>query len=204
MFDLKKLEIKKLIKEFEYVKSDYEYKSEIIREADSQFLENVDIFVGKNVELKNIYKEKVDIKLKDKIEEKVEFNKDEYVINQDVNKNDKNDKNDKLKRLYYQIAKLTHPDKIDQERLNNLYLEASKCYEVNDIIGIYQICDDLFIKYDIEESDIEMIKDNIKLFKDRISFIENTFTWKWYNSGEDTKKEMILKYIRKQIIYQDI
>lgn len=212
MFDLKKLEINRLIKEFEYIKSDYEYKSEVIKEADSKFLESVDKILNINDELKSIYKEKVDIKLNNIIERKSENihnEKDESKINSNVaffeeTSNQTDFKSNKIKRLFYQIAKLTHPDKIDQERLNTLYIEASKYYEISDIIGIYKICDELFINYDIEQSDIELIRDNINDLKERISFIENTFSWKWYNSETNIKNKMALKYIRKQIIYQDI
>ena len=55
MLDIKKLEINRLFKEFEYVKSDYEYKSEIVREADVEFLKSIDTILNKSEELKSIY-----------------------------------------------------------------------------------------------------------------------------------------------------
>lgn len=208
MLDIKKLEINKLFKEFEYVKSDYEYKSEIVREADVEFLKSIDVILNKNEELKSIYRDKVDIKLKDTIEKRTQ---DIHIEESDIdgseiesiieeNNNQKDIGTNKIKMLYRQIAKVTHPDKVEQERLNTLYIEASKFYNENDIIGIYKICDELYIPYEVEDDDIMLVKENITILKDRISFLESTFTWKWFNENDDNKNELVLKYIRNQII----
>jgi len=208
MLDIKKLEINKLFKEFEYVKSDYEYKSEIVREADVEFLKSIDTILNKSEELKSIYHDKVDIKIKDKIEKRtqdihIEESDDgrfEVEISIEENNHQTNIRPNKIKKLYRQIVKITHPDKVEQERLNTLYIEASKFYNENDIIGIYKICDELSIPYEVEDDDILLVKENISIFKDRISFLENTFTWKWFNENDDNKVELVLKYIRSQII----
>jgi hypothetical protein len=208
MLDIKKLEINKLFKEFEYVKSDYEYKSEIVREADIEFLKNIDTILDKNAELKSIYNDKVNIKLKKNIEKRTqdihieESNIVEPEVEATIEEDDyqKDTRPNKIKILYRQIAKITHPDKVEQKRLNTLYIEASKFYNENDIIGIYKICDELYIPYEVEDDDIDLVKENISIIRDRISFLESTFTWKWINESNDNKNELILKYIRSQII----
>lgn len=208
MLDIKKLEINRLFKEFEYVKSDYEYKSEIVREADVEFLKSIDTILNKSEELKSIYRDKVDIKIKDKIEKRTQ---DIHIEESDVggfeieisieeNNHQTDIRPNKIKTLYRQIAKITHPDKVEQERLNTLYIEASKFYNENDIIGIYKICDELSIPYEVEDDDLTLVKENISMLKDRISFLESTFTWKWFNENSDNKNEIVLKYIRSQII----
>jgi hypothetical protein len=35
---------------------------------------------------------------------------------------------------------VTHPDKVDNKSLNDIYIESTKCYDENDKIGIYKIC----------------------------------------------------------------
>ncbi len=208
MLDIKKLEINRLFKEFEYVKSDYEYKSEIIREADVEFLKSIDTILNKSEELKSIYRDKVDIKIKDKIEkrtqdihiEESDAGGFEIEISIEENNHQTDIRPNKIKTLYRQIAKITHPDKVEQERLNTLYIEASKFYNENDIIGIYKICDELSIPYEVEDDDLTLVKENISMLKDRISFLESTFTWKWFNENSDNKNEIVLKYIRSQII----
>jgi hypothetical protein len=44
MDKIKLLEIKKLFKELDYIESDYEYRNEIINEADSDFIKKLMIF----------------------------------------------------------------------------------------------------------------------------------------------------------------
>jgi hypothetical protein len=206
MLDIKKLEINKLLKEYEFVKADYEYKSELIREADSEFLKDVDKILNKNSELKSIYNEKFDIKLKSYIDTQSKEISDEEddssrteIENLDEEDNNIEDnRTNKIKKLYREIAKVTHTDKIINKRLNSLYVEASKFYSSNDIIGIYKICQELSIEYDIESSDIELLKKNIQAYRDGILFIESNHVWMWYNEMGN-KDQMILNFIKKQI-----
>ena len=45
MNKLKILEVKKLLKELDYIESDFEYRSEVISEADSEFIQSVNDFL---------------------------------------------------------------------------------------------------------------------------------------------------------------
>jgi hypothetical protein len=49
-------------------------------------------------------------------------------------------KSTKIRKLYRDIVKVTHPDKVDNKSLNDIYIESTKCYDENDKIGIYKIC----------------------------------------------------------------
>lgn len=209
MMKLKKLEAVKLIKEFEYVKSDYEYKSELIKEVDSEFLKSVNDILCINNELKELYDEKIGTKINETIEKRgteedsdqadQRFESDFHEKNEG-RKTFENTVSDKVRNLFWRIAKITHPDKVDNKKLNSIYIEASKAYESDDIIQIYKICDELDIDYNVDDEDINLIETNIKIMRERISFIENAFTWRWYNEDEIIKKEMILKYIQNQLI----
>ena len=49
MNKLHQLEVRRLLKELDYVKSDFEYKNEIVFEADNSFMRSLNKFLEKNV-----------------------------------------------------------------------------------------------------------------------------------------------------------
>ena len=202
MSKLKQLELKRLIKELDFLSSDFDYKNELVFEADSSFIENVNIFLDDNPEVKKIFDRKINDRLDKIIMDRVEKQNivDEYP---DINELETPivKKDEKIKKIYREIAKKTHPDKVNDKKLNDIYINASTHYDENDIIKIYSICDDLGIEYEIEERDTELIINNIENIKQKIKFIESTTTWKWfYTEDNELKNEIILNYIRSQII----
>ena len=211
MSRLKQLEVKKLLKELDFIESDFNYKNEIVFEADSNFIKSVNDLLEKHPMLKDIINKKnnkrADLVFSDIIKEALdkddeileeeelveEFINEEFVIEIDP-------KEVKMKKLYRDIAKLTHPDKIVSEKLNDLYLKSTKFYKNSDITGIYYICDELGITYEIDDKDNEMISNKINNLKSRISFMESTLTWRWYHSESEKEKEQILlSYIKMQL-----
>jgi hypothetical protein len=144
-------------------------------------------------------------KIKEALEKEVELEVEEDIlveefINEEVVFNEVDPKEIKMRKLYRDIAKLTHPDKIASEKLNDLYLKSTKFYKNSDITGIYYICDELGITYEIDDRDNEMITDKINNLKNRISFMESTLTWRWYHSDNEKEKEQIvLSYIKMQL-----
>jgi len=189
---LPKLEIKKILKEIEYLNSDLNYKNEIIHKSDRDFLKSVDDNLNNNKELKDIFDDKISQKIEDVIKND---SKDS-----DVKKINKTNINLYVKKLYRKISKQTHPDKINNKILNNIYLKASSMYNDNNIIGIYLICDELNIEYNIDTLDMNMLREKITYLKNRINLIESTLSWKWYNSQDEREKnKMILKYIETQL-----
>ncbi len=195
------LQNKKLFKELEYMESDFEYRNEIISEADSDFISQVNIFLDQHPDLKKIYDEKIDNHIQQNIIKNTEdvielFNNDmeEIIIYEET-------KLPKVKKLYREIVKLTHPDKVDKKSLNDLYLIATKYYDNNDQIGIYKVCSELDIDYELEEEDNYIIESKIEDLKRKIKFLESTFTWQWINTKEDKEKtEMLINYIRMRLL----
>ena len=106
----------------------------------------------------------------------------------------------RVRKLYREIAKITHPDRIDNRKLNDLYIKATIYYNNNDIAGTYSICNELDIEYEPDDSDNQLISGKINGLKNRISFIESTLTWVWYHSTDEKEKEqMLLRYIKNQL-----
>ena len=192
---LKDLEIKRLLKELDFIETDYEYRSEIVSEADSEFMDSINQFLSKNPELKDLYDKKVTDRIEKTINNIKNNKEQEEFINEEQSKEDdvmSNEKSPEVKKVYREIVKLTHPDKIKDKRLNNYYIKSTDLYNDNDKIGLYKICDELGIEYQIDENDTEIIEDKINTLKRKINFLESTFTWKWFNTKDEKSRERIL------------
>jgi hypothetical protein len=193
--NLEKLEINRLIKELDFVKSDLNYKSELLSEADHHFMKSVSNFLDSHPHLKQVFEERLS-----KSNDNVSINKGD---NLDSNENEsiiEENKEPKLKNLYRKIAKTTHPDKLKDDNLKELYLEATSAYETNNILAIFAVCDKLKIPYDVTEEEFNLLKKEIKSVKNQVVFLETTFTWQWFNQ-EDTKNKdlIILNFIKSQM-----
>jgi len=206
MNKLHQLEVRRLLKELDYVKSDFEYKNEIVFEADNSFMRSLNEFLENNPVLKEMFDKKINRRIDDMIREKstekiiesvpeaVEEESTEISIVEKV-------VDEKLRKIYRNIAKKTHPDKISDARLNDIYIMASKMYDANDVLGIYSICDQLGIPYELSTEDGEILKSQISMMKERVGFMESTFTWKWYHTeNENEKSHILVEYIKSKII----
>lgn len=192
---LKDLEIKRLLKELDFIETDYEYRSEIVSEADSEFMDSINQILSKNPELKDLYDKKVTDRIEKTINNIKNNEQQEELINEEQSKEDDvmiNEKSPEVKKVYREIVKLTHPDKIKDKRLNDYYIKSTDLYNDNDKIGLYKICDELGIEYQIDENDTEIIEDKINTLKRKINFLESTFTWKWFNTKDEKSRERIL------------
>ena len=201
MEHVKKLEINKLVKELDFVKSEYEYKHEVLQGIDKEFIDSVNFFLEKYPQLKQVFDEKVinidpiittiDTSLIDVIDDVDEVSTTEYI----------NEGDSKIRRLYRSIAKSTHPDKLKNESLKELYLEATNAYNSNNLLPILSICDKLRIPYEVTDDETSLIRDEISNIKNRVSFLETTYTWQWYiNEDDKMRDEIILSYIKSRII----
>lgn len=200
MNKVKKLEIKKLFKELEYIESDFEYRSEIISEADYDFIGKVNNFLEGHPELKELYDKKITDTLNNNFIKKVEEIKE---IDSDIDLEsivEVDSKPVKIKKLYRDIVKLTHPDKISKKSLNDIYMEATEHYKLNNSIGLYKICQILDISWDIDDSDSLLISDRINELRSKINFLESTITWKWLKTEDEREKnELMFNFIKMRI-----
>lgn len=203
MNKIKQLEVKKLLKELDFIESDFNYKNEIVSSADNDFIKRVNELLDEHKELKIIFDEimdkKIDFIFNKKLQE-IEEIKSEEIMEELSEEIILDNPNPKVKKLYREIAKVTHPDKTINKKLNEFYIKATNCYTTNDIAGIYAICDELDIEYEIDEEDNIIINEKINKLKERILFMESTMTWQWYNSEDvDEKEKIVMNYIKKQL-----
>ena len=213
MNKLKSLEIKKLLTELEFTESDFEYRNLAVSEADSLFINSINDFLGQHPELKKIYDDKITEKINKTIEKIQKKSNDETEnsenknVQDDISSIEEEQKNDEdkanisqIKKLYREIVKLTHPDKVKSNKHNELYIKSSKYYESGNKIGIYSICNELDIEYEIEEDDVILISEQISSLKNKINFIESTFAWQWYNCEDEMlKSQILLNFIKLKI-----
>ncbi len=195
MKDINQLQIKKLFKELDFYETDYEYKNEVITQSESEFMNSVNEFLKNDPELKKLFEDKLNQRFEDAVSNSINEEKEEDY--DDLNH--KMTPSPKLKKLYREIVKKTHPDKIRNKKLNDLYIKAANYYENNEILQIYKICDDLEIEYELEISDNKVVADKIEYYKDKITLLQSSFTWKWSSSNEDSKIDIIKNYISKMI-----
>ncbi len=198
---IKLLEIKKLFKELDYVQSDFEYRSEIISEADTNFLNVVNSFLDGHPELKELYESKVN----DRVNQFISTESYEPINEQSQNYFEEDeifidDKSPKVKKIYREIVKITHPDKSNKKSHNDIYLKATEYYNMNDKISLYKLATELDIDYDIEYDDNIEIQRRIDEFKGRINFLESTFTYQWIRIDDEIQKnEMMINFIKMRI-----
>ena len=194
-----KLEFNKLIKELDFINSDLIYKSSLLKLADEIFIKDVNEVLVSYPKLKTILDEKIQKRLEiiechqnqPKVEVE-ETNTEVEIIHES--------KDPKLKSLYYRIARSTHPDVNGNENLNEVYLDAQKAYDSNDLIQIFSICDKLRIEYEISNEEFGILKSEIDLKKQRIEFLESTYTWKWYHEQSfEEKNRIIINYLESQM-----
>lgn len=193
MSRLKSLEFQRLIKELQFVESDYSYQSEIIKESNDFFLESVEDVLKRYPEINDVYKDKNHTKLvttsqsnTDQVDSCVISSKPKIDI--------------EVKRIYRKIVKSTHPDKINNKKLNELYLEATNAYEVNDLVTLYKVSSELMIEIEWCESILEQVEEKIKNYKSQITFLESTYTYKWLKCINDQGKlKIILSFIENRL-----
>lgn len=216
MNKLQLLQVKKLLKELDFIESDFEYRNEVIGGADLEFITSINKFLQDNPELKEIYDRKMTEKIEQLMREKTppadqvtpEVRQADGSISepeiedQEIEPKESTThlQDQQLKNLYRQIVKRTHPDKIDNKRLNDIYLKATAYYNQKNKIGIYGVCNEISIAYEIEPEDLELMQIEINKFQQKISFIESTYTWKWFNLADgEEKDQLILEYIKIKI-----
>lgn len=179
---LKKLHIKKLIQEYSYLKTDFEYKSQIIDENKQEFVNKI----SESTEKLGINKDNTNNNVK---ENPIKEN----LNNEDISENVKT----KVKKIYREIVKLIHPDKTESNEFIDLYYEATGYSEEYNLLGLYFICLDLKIDFEFDSEDIEFLEKLIKLKKKECTNLTQSFVWLWSQIESEDKKNKIVELFIK-------
>lgn len=178
------LELKKMMKEWEYLLTEEEYKNEIIEEYRTEFLKKVGIVEPeKPVDpVVEVHEEEV---VEDEEKEPVDDGISEYVKK-------------KVKKIYRDIVKVAHPDKTDSEEYVSLYIDAKKAYTEFNLIQLYSICGSLKIPYSVEIEDKDIFKEKIDIKKDKLKKIEYSFIWLYAEAKTDEERNDLVDRFREK------
>ena len=183
---LNELHINKIIQEYSYLKSDEDFKKEVISSNQTEFLKII------NQTLQTYPPEQLN-----KIDETAPPPVDPKKKGIDIDEIPHNTKV-KAKNVYRDIVKLTHPDKVDDKGLNDLYIEAKNAYEVYDIIELYFIAKNLNIRLKLTFDEMDTLNKLIEFKKQSIKNIESSYVWLWINGINDDEKNRIVNQFIEQ------
>jgi hypothetical protein len=183
---LKKLQIKKLIQEYEFLTTENEYRKEIIEDNRSLFMDTVGtVRKTLNIPLPEP-KEPNNQEVKNDI---LEEKKPENVSNSTKNK---------VKKIYREIVKLTHPDRVNSEELIEIYRKATIAADNYNVLELFQFCVELKIPIELDMEDIDVLNFLINTKKDNIKKIESSFIWLWLNAKNEEEKNKLVEMFVKQ------
>ena len=187
------LRVLSLFKYLDYLNSEIKWKEEQLDTLQIEFNEEIQKVLKDIPELKKMYDEKYDINLEN-LNNKTEFKEDTKISS---NKN----KSKKVKKLYREIVKLTHPDIIKDNRLNNIYLDATEKYNNNDEFGVYQLCQKLDIEFEFDEKERKILEKSIKTYEQRIKFLDTSYVWSFYHLKDPLeRKSVVVEYLKSQFL----
>lgn len=175
---LKKLKDKKIMQEYAFVKSDLEYKQTVLEENRSQFLEKAYLLIGEDrLDLFSSQESAKNYRGSQEKKDWLDYEKGIYT---------------KAKKIYWEISKLTHPDKDINGLYSELFNRAALAYDNCEIFELYEICDKLGINYEIGEEEEKLIKIEILKKKDKVKIIEHSFAYMWSVFDDDESRELVL------------
>jgi len=176
---LEQLEVKKLLQEYSFLLLDEEFKNEVVDGSREEFLNKIRETRGN--ESPPTPTEPQEKKKKDKI---------------DPNTVDKSTK-DKVKKLYREIAKITHPDKAKTDEHTELYIQSTVAADEFDLFTLYEICAKLDISHSIDVEDKDILKIRINKKRDELKSIESSFIWLYVHAQTEEKKQEIINHFIK-------
>ena len=220
MEKLKSLENQRLVSQLSYKQNDYEYRQELMAQVDVQFQDNILKVLEEYPSIGDMYNAKLKETEKN-ISQIINENRPQNVESKEMEDGDieagqvdeesttiseeitipEDTRAPRIKRLYREIAKVTHPDKIKSDKLNSFYVDATNFYNNSDYVELLLVGHKVGISIDLEDEDISEIIDKIKFYEDRMKLMESTYTWVWYSTEDDQqKKNILLGYIKSRIL----
>ena len=175
---LEQLEVKKLLQEYSFLLLDEEYKREVIDDGREEFLNKIQEVRG------------------DVSPPPPQTQPQEKPNKIDPNLVDKSTK-DKVKKLYREIAKVTHPDKAKTDEHTGLYMQATVAAEEFDLFTLYEICAKLDISHSIDVEDKDILKIRINKKRDELKSIESSFIWLYVHAQTEEEKQKLIEHFIK-------
>ena len=227
-----KLKFKKLLKKAEFVSADLEYHDELLPEAKLEFAKAVNEILAslspedqqqidehkqkafdemvKKMQQEGEEKEEEELSGVPETSEEIKMEEAEGVTEEMAEEEGANDKNKKLKKLFYKIADLTHPDKAmargdsktETKRLEGLFRQAKEAYSEMNWYVLYCMAMDLGLPVDPPTDEtLEWLEEDIRLTMGKISEIGNLVVWIWYTGDTNRKNMALASYLQQSFGY---
>lgn len=174
---IQQLEVQKLMHEYGFLLLDEQYKNEIIAEHKDEFLRIVH-------EIGNIASQQTDTS-------------DTKIPKQSIDPTTIPDSlKTKIKKLYREIAKLTHPDRTTNTTYLELYMQATDAVDEFDLVALYDICAKLGIHHAVDAEDVDLLKQRIAMKRRQLTEIESSFIWLYAHSpSEEARQDLVTRFI---------
>jgi hypothetical protein len=173
---LSALAAKKLLSEYAYLQSDDQLKRELIDTYKKDFL-------------KKVSEKRPDINQTDPNKE---GSKEVPQLEEDPIEVKNKKTSDKIRKIYRSIVKLTHPDKTKDEKLIEVYVNATKAHDENNLLELFLICNDLKIEVELESEDFELLKEIIDQKRNHLKSLEGSFIWMYINATTEEEKDKLI------------
>jgi hypothetical protein len=202
---LEELKIKRLMKEYEYLTTEYEFRKEFSEKHKTDFLSEI----SKRRKELNIEEPPLNIIIPEEesvqnIDVDVEIDSD--ILDEDYLDDEKEEdpeqlqKDIKLKKIFREIVKICHPDKVlnlsKRKHLTEIYIKSKVLYNERNLLGLYLIAIDIGIEIKIELSDLSDIDNVLEEKKAQVKSFESSYLWIWINSNDEDKIKIIDLFIK--------
>lgn len=178
---LKQLEIKKLLSEYETTMVHKEIKEEFLNQNEKSFKEAIANYLGDTIKDITKSKDKPTNTNKSKVEKIIE--------DDDMLEGTKSN----LKKMFRQIVKKTHPDKVNSEELIYIYIKSKEAYDKNDILSIAHYSKILNIDIELDDDDINMLQTCINNINKKLIDFQKSWIYIWGNLETEEKKEKVIQ-----------
>ena len=183
---LKKLQIKKLIQEYEFLTTEDEYRKEVIEDGKGLFME----MVGETRKTLNIPVPEPKIPTDEDVKNETPKEKKPENVSDSTKS--------KVKKIYREIVKLTHPDRTNSEELVEIYRKATTAADNYNVLELFQICVELKIPIELDMEDVDVLNFLINNKRENIKKIEASFIWLWLNAKTEEEKNKLVEMFVKQ------
>ena len=196
-----KLKFKKLLNEFRSLEYEFEYNSEVLREAGEAFECHYLNWCEENgVDIEAIKKEK----------SKKTLAHQPTPEREDGTRAEAKKKHSKHRDVFKSIAKKIHPDKIQthdprKDEFNDAFLKANNAIDNGEWGGLFDVID----KYDIDIHDYdsanESLEKDIQRMNDKLRTQKSTYSWLLQNCGDDLQcRDVVIRAYMKQVYGWDV
>tara|TARA_R110002020_G_scaffold82416_1_gene204028 strand:- start:2411 stop:3139 length:729 start_codon:yes stop_codon:yes gene_type:complete len=224
-----KLKFKKILKKADFTHADLEYHEELLPEAKQLFMETISKIIEElsdedkariadaNLKRQQAFKEELQKRMnQENSSEEDESEEEEISACRALTPSESEDgsdgvpeeksKSSELKKIFYRVAELTHPDKLSTSgfsptectRLEKVFKRAREAYENHNWYVLYSIAVDLDISVnDPTQENIDWVEEDIRYTLSSISRISSLVAWVWYVGDEAAKQYALHSYFQQ-------